>query len=260
MASKLRKIVYDCTPEFSERNEFMSNLLSYKKLELVQSEFEQCKNAEDAIAILVDPADSPTIFRHYTRFAKDAEQLGVVDSIFFEGNRYWPNVLYKKAFGDLVFAKVPSLNIKLRCYLAGDHALMEPAIFALSKLGYTDFVWVTREPEVAQARIDKVKTMLLGLNLKTIDTSELTLQSNNGSLILNGVTDKDEVDLLDDLAYLNFLQPPGMIIDLNCSQPVEWGASEDQATGYPIGTARDLHRCYDSLVMKEISRILSIQP
>jgi hypothetical protein len=260
MALNQRRIVYDCTPFHLERADFLKNLLSYKKLELVQADFESCKEQEDALVILVDPAESSKAFQHYRRFAKDAEQLGVIDTVFFEGNRYWPNVIYKAAFGDLVFSKVPSLNIKLRCYLAGDHALIEPAIFALSKLGYSDIVWITREPESARTRIDRIQRMLLGLNLTTIDTSELTLQSNNGSLILNGVTDLEEIDLLDDLAYLNFLQPPGMIIDLNCSQPVEWGASEDQSTGYPIGTARDLRRCYDSLVMKEIQRILSIQP
>lgn len=260
MSTIKRRVVYDCTPEFAERAEQMANLLSYKKVELVQAPFGEAKAAPDALAILLDPKDSAQAIQYYQRYPKDMEKLGVMDTIFFDGQRLWPDLLYIHAFRDLVFSKVPALNIKLRCYLAGDHLLIEPAVFALSKLGYTQFYWVTRHREKCQIRIDRLKQILLGLQFRSLDTSELTLQNNNGSLILNGVTDPEEIDLLDDLAYLNFLQPPGMIIDLEASQPVDWGASEDQSTGYPVGKGFDLRRCYDALVMKTLNQILSNQP
>lgn len=252
-----RRVIYDCTPDFAAREKFLGDLLGYKNIQLQQSTFAESKDQADALAILVDPKESLGLLSLFPNRSQDVEKIQLFDTVIFSGGRMWPNCFYRHAFKDLVFAKCPSLNTRLRCYLAGEHPLLLPAIDAFSKLGISQYYWITKNTAAVEELIRLAKSIFIGLKIEVMKTMELTLQANNGSVVINGVIDPSESDILDDLAYLNFLDHPGLIVDLESSTPVEWGATEDEAQGYPKAGRSDLLKMYDTILMKEISLLIT---
>jgi len=252
-----RRVIYDCTPDFAAREKFLGELLGYKKIQLRKSTFVESKTQLDALAILVDPMESLGLLPQFTSRSQDVEKMQFFDTVVYSGGRLWPNCFYRHAFKDLVFSKCPSLNTRLRCYLAGEHPLLLPAIDAFSKLGISQYCWITKNTAAVEALIRLAKSIFIGLNIEVMKTMELTLQANNGCVVINGVVDPSESDILDDLAYLNFLDHPGLIVDLESSVPVEWGTTEDATQGYPKASRSDLLKMYDTILMKEISLLVA---
>lgn len=255
-----RNTIYDCTANFEERKNFLGEMLSYKKLAITPGTFDEAVEKPDALAVLFDPARSEEIFTKFSNRAQDLELLRVVDALIFEGGRLWPHCLFRKSFQDVVYDKAPSLDTSLRCYVAGDHPLIPVALESFSRLGYSKFHWIAGDHEKLVPVLARARRLLLGMSINMLDSSELNIQANNGSLILNGVTGDKDQSILDDLAYLNFLQPPGLILDLQSSaEAVDWGVSEEDGRGFPIVSRKDLLKVYDSTLMKTLTTILTNQ-
>lgn len=254
-----RNAIYDCTGSFEDRKGFIGEMLSYKKLGIAQATFEEAVEKPDALVVLLDPSRSEEILAKYSNRSQDLELLRVVDCLVFEGGRLWPHCLYRKAFQEVVYDKSPALDTSLRCYVAGDHPLIPVALESFSRLGYSQFHWIAGDAAAVTPTIERMRRFLIGMKINLLKSSELNLQANNGSLILNGITAEKDQAILDDLAYLNFLQPPGLILDLEASEIVDWGVSEEDGRGFPIVTRKDLLKVYDSVLMKSLTTILANQ-
>lgn len=253
-----RNTIYDCTTSFEDRKNFLGEMLSYKKLGIAaMATLEEALEKPDALIVLFDPALSEEVLARFSNRSQDLELLRVVDCLVHENGRFWPRSLYRQAFRDVVYDKSPALDTSLRCYVAGDHPLIPVALESFSRLGYSQFYWIAGDRAAVAPTIERLRRYLIGMKINSLQNSELNLQANNGSLILNGITAEKDQAILDDLAYLNFLRPPGLILDLEASEPVDWGVSEEDGRGFPIVSHKDLLKVYDSVLMKALTTLLT---
>jgi len=92
------------------------------------------------------------------------------------------------------------------------------AVLAVSK-GFSQLRIVVESPDEAIPMIAHLKKFCFNVEIEALRFTDLTLQPNNGSLLVNSVDPGANLEFLEDLAYLNFLSPGALLIETHVSPP-----------------------------------------
>ena len=136
------------------------------------------------------------------------------DSFVFEDGDWYPRLHCFEVLRDLLVQRAQSLDIREPAYVIGSSKVAQIAVAVAIYLGYSEVIVVGE----SQAELDILSTQVgrgfIGVKIKTLLVSDLTLQTTNSALLINTVPLDEEASLMSDLSYFNFMQREGIVLDL----------------------------------------------
>lgn len=163
-------------------------------------------------AIFLDDETALELIRQSSSLRTEVIETQHADLLVLAESRWWLYSYLSEALSILMVRKAPSLNTHRKAYITGDNFYSRMAAATAIKLGFENIVFVAENPDVFEDQIASLKRKFFGLKLEVIRESELTLQSSNGSLLINTVSEAVSKTIIEDLTYLNFLEKKSSVI------------------------------------------------
>lgn len=200
-----------------ERPEIQSSLRRQFWAEL-QLPVEWAETEQSPIdGVIVDPNQSSKELEHLRRIPRDILLLKYFDFLKFEDGVFWPRALALESLRQVILRRVPEgLDLRAWALVTGTAPLARAALGIIFHLGFRQARLIYDAPEEMNALQLKsdLEKYYFGLKISLQKTNELTLQPNNGSILINTVDLEANKEMLETLLYLNFLHRPGMIVDM----------------------------------------------
>lgn len=236
-----------CIHDTSYPCAFRRDFWKEKKLpvEFVDGDTEDILKAKSAHIILIDPQSSEVYLQKKGRMSRELKLLRFVDHIVLSENVYWPGAVSLAAFRKLVITHAKSLNLGARAYVTGTSPWARLAILTAFDIGYRQVRIIGEDPLEAQKIIDDFSKFCFGLSIVLQDRSQLTLQPNNGSLLINTEPLTMDPELLTVLMYLNFISRDGLIADIEFQTDEGLLCKEGQASGFKCLPGIDFRGAFD---------------
>ncbi len=169
----------------------------------------------DAIdGVLLPPEHSPALLAASARIPEDVREAGLVCSLVRENGKLWMRADLQKALHELILQRASQLDTHSIVYVTGSDAQARLCIVIAVKMGFQKIVLISEHEEQSEALVESLKKLFFGLDFRLLKETELTLQPNNGSLLLNTLTSETGPIVVEDLTYLNFLRKDGLVVDL----------------------------------------------
>lgn len=176
-------------------------------------------STKDSVEILTG-WDSEDYLLRLKNVPREVLLIRHLDVIDHTGGKVWPRSLLSLAIRQIVLRSSRGLDLRAWALVTGTSPLSRAALLSAFEVGYRMVRLVHADGEEAAAekiRADFEK-FCFGLKIQPQKRAELTLQPNNGALLINVEDLALDEDLLQTLLYLNFLHRPGLVLDFS-SQP-----------------------------------------
>lgn len=175
------------------------------------------KNPPPVHGVLISNYYSDLLFRTAQKKPAEVIEVGLADSLIVQQKTGWLRCFLRIALRQLIMEKAPSLNTHASCYITGSGSITRLCSVVAIQMGFRHLVFVSADHHEAAAEIRALSRLFFDLDLKLLKESELTLQPNNGSLLMNTVNAENGGMIYEDLTYLNFLEKEGLVVDLSMS-------------------------------------------
>jgi hypothetical protein len=144
--------------------------------------------------------------------------LGWADTLVKEGKHLWPQLFALEALRLSIIQAVPELDTHSVGYVTGRGPLARMAIVSLIQLGFERLALVSENPTASEEEMQAIQKKYFDIHIHFINDSEMTMQPNNGSIIVNTISHEKESEILEDLPYLNYIKKSGLVVDLPLAQ------------------------------------------
>ena len=182
------------------------------KIDWVEGEFEQLLTA-GVEGIFVNPDESEHLFEFFKEVPQQVSECRFVDFVEIHKGQLRPRSFLRETGSEFLATGTKSLNTRLRAYLTGVGSWTSLfAVLAVEK-GFFDIQIIVENKGQATELIKRLKTFCFGINFQEIEHHELTTQPVNGSLLVNTMMPLEFPALMEDLAYLNYLSPQGLVLE-----------------------------------------------
>ena len=182
------------------------------KIEWVEGEFEKLIQS-DVDGIFVNPDESASLFSFFKEVPQQVTECQFVDFVEIHQKNLLPRSFLRETGSEFLAMGTRSLDTRLRAYLTGLCPWTSLfAVLAVEK-GFFDIQFIVEKKGEAEELINRLKTFCFGVQFHEIEHHELTVQPLNGSLLVNTLIPQDYPALMEDLAYLNFLSPQGLVVE-----------------------------------------------
>lgn len=161
----------------------------------------------------VPATESESFLKKFTSVSSKVDALGVCDVIFKKNGRYWPDNFLSEAFKRKLVEKAPGLDTRAYAYVAGHGAWAETALKVLIQTGFSKIKWVCENRIDIEESARLLQTKYFGIDLTLLESADLTLEPANGSILVSSLPVDASPQFRQDIAYLNFIQKPGLIVD-----------------------------------------------
>jgi len=218
------KKIYEFSAEpFQLRRDFWrQNLSEFGQIQFIDfnQSREELKNefpkiSQNMDAALVSEAYSKIFFDLFKDISRRILESKKIDALFRNEGGVWPHCLMRDSLHQLIVQKANKLDTQARAYVTGSDSTMRVALSTAVQLGFSEVIILVDEVEMAESTLaDAGRTFLL-VKIHVLKNTELTLQPNNGSLLINTVKLDGREELIEDLSYLNFISLDGLVIDTN---------------------------------------------
>jgi hypothetical protein len=215
----------------------------------VEGDLDQVLKKKEAHFLLLPPEQTNALKSKFRVFSLSVEQLGFFDSAVFENNEYRPQAQYGAILKNFIVHIGKNLDIKKLCYVAGAGPWVRLSVHVAFQLGYRNFVLVDSNQQSAIENLAEISRSCFPINIKTVEPQALTLEPNNGSLLISCQALLEGSELLETLLYLNFVRSPGLICDLHFQPALSPLLVEGTHTGFDVVSGFDLRALYDYYVL-----------
>ncbi len=144
----------------------------------------------------------------------DSYYLGSADCLIRLGERYQFYQLSQKSFLSLLSKIEIHLKTDDHAVIVGDEMSISQFLPALSKLGYSRFVFVVEDPDAVQKFMQNIQKTLLGLEVLILSFNQVSSIDCISSLLLVDIDHKERPDLVESLTYFNFLTTGSAFFDV----------------------------------------------
>jgi hypothetical protein len=164
--------------------------------------------------LLVDPELSADLIAASSRVPTEIVESGLVDSLVFDGRNLWIRCYLRESLRRSILGRAPRLDTHSLCYVTGSQALARMGASVAIQMGFRRVAMISESSEDLEVFVERLRRVFFGIDLRILKETELTLQPNNGSLLINTIPADSGSLVFEDLTYLNFLQKQGLVVDL----------------------------------------------
>jgi hypothetical protein len=231
---------------------YLSEALADEQAELTQFKHFLKHVAADAAGIFLEQDYSPVVISSLHQVPAKILEISTLDALLRDpAGRWWPHSYLKLALHEKIAERAPALDCTQIAYVTGDNFVMQVAVSVAVQLGFSSIHIVVSHPEQSKDWTKVLQRKYFGIEFKLISSSDLTLQKNNGSLLINTVDSQQSEGLMEDLSYLNFLLAGGLVVDLNILPLKNHLIEEATHVGLPVLAGSEVHGYTDFLVLKD---------
>ncbi len=200
-------------PEFAEAELINVDL----NLETLRPQWKEILKFSDGI--IVDRANSSNILQLINGVPRRITEIQCLDSVFKDkkGN-WWSECFYREILHESIVAAADNLDTSASAYITGEGAFMRIGMSVLVQLGYRKINLVLERIENSDALSDVFKRLYFDTEFNFLPNMDLTLQKNDGTILINTASLVDHQELKEDLTYLNFIFGAGLVVDTQSDQ------------------------------------------
>jgi|GEM_PF-6542311 len=166
--------------------------------------------------ILVGDDLSPVLMEILPSVPKRILDVGKMDILNRDPSRKWlAHCRLRESLHDSVIGAAPRLDTTQVAYVTGLGADMRVGVDVAVQLGFPVIKLVVPKRAEGEFAVTQLRRNYFSIDFQVLEYADLTMQKNNGTLLVNTVNFKIEADLRQDLSYLNFILDEGLICDLN---------------------------------------------
>jgi hypothetical protein len=181
-------------------------------VEWVEGEIDELLQAK-VDGIFVNPDDSEALLPRFHEVPRQVVECQFFDFIEIERGRTFPRSFLRSSGSELFARGTKILDTKLRAYVTGTGPWARLFCLLAVEKGYSHLCIIVEKVEEAAPMLKRLSQFCFGVHVEVIEHVDLTLQPNNGSLLVNTISPEHSLDLISDLAYLNYLSPTGLVIE-----------------------------------------------
>lgn len=181
-------------------------------------------------AIRIGPGLRQKILTYFVAMDAETHQLGAADALIFEMGKWWPRSATFKALLPALSMYGEGFHLGSEVLIVGTGSLAKVAVAALFQQGFTQFTIVDADETRAREMMRFLARYRLGAKFHYIPKEGLILLPSNYGVCVNTIT-KQDVSLLNDIAYFNFLMPKGLLLDFLLEEGVSPLVKEAEAIG-----------------------------
>jgi shikimate 5-dehydrogenase len=168
---------------------------------------------------LVEGVLVPTVFSEpllgaSTKIPTEVRECGLVDAVVRLQSILWIRSYLRSALHQLILSHAPKLDTHSIVYVTGSDAQARLCAVVAIRMGFQKIVLISENYEEAQKIVLELTKNFFSLDFRVLRETQLTLQPNNGSLLLNTLPADTGGIVFEDLTYLNFLRKDGLVVDL----------------------------------------------
>jgi hypothetical protein len=147
----------------------------------------------------------------------DVYNLGAADCLMLFNQKYYLYQLSSSAF--LQFVSKLKINLKTNEYavIVGDELTISQFLPAMTKLGYSKFMFIVQDSIQILPFIEKIKKTFFGISIDVLNFKHVSLIENLSSLLLVDVDHARSAELIESLTYFNFLTAGSVFFDVRSS-------------------------------------------
>ncbi|GIL17738.1 MAG: hypothetical protein BroJett040_14890 [Oligoflexia bacterium] len=145
----------------------------------------------------------------------DVSEVHGYDTILKEPGGLWPHPFIRQAIHELIPVRAPDLDTRLMAYVTGVGPICRMVLSVLVQIGYRKINLVADQIEMGEAIIRDARRQYFGVEFYLMKSEELTLQPNNGTILVNTIPLDSQREIIEDLSYLNFIFRNGLIMETN---------------------------------------------
>lgn len=209
---------------FQERYAALSQFLNDQNcpnelslMETSPSEFPEAleRSTQDFDWIRIERPHGEAVVNAFPHVGMDMLALKSADGVFFKGDRWWPKNGYVSIFNDLISAYGERMDLGGEILVVGAQAEARAAIASVMRAGFKKINLTCRFDDEGINLIADLKKAYLGVEFQFIPQDHLVLLPGMNILAINTVPlSTENQEFLNELSYLNFLRPDGMIWEL----------------------------------------------
>ncbi len=219
-----------------------SEIISYENLD-------QLKKI-DLAGITLVRSDLSFGSRHVSQLSMAPEAVRfskTFDSLTIENGKWLPRLKYFEILRKRIVSQFGNIEIQKCAGLVCSSGVRESLVALLVSLGFKTLLLFV--PDGTEPLGPELGKYFIGVNIKTIPYSELTQNQDITSMIINSVDVENQITLMNDLAYFNFMSPSGIVVELASKTPIHPLLFEAEKAGLRVMKRRDIvsHYDYESL-------------
>lgn len=198
----------------SNLDSFLKNMESLLGAEVIdRSEKVDLESLQDGDLYLEDLQASLLSVANYPVLPTSVRLAGAFDLISRRSGKLIPRLVFDEAIKSLLVKRAKNLDIGKPAIIVGGGGQMRAAISALSSLGYKEIILVNDDDSVLDIK-KEVMQKFMGIRFRVMQIGDLTSGAIKSSLVINFIEIQEGSETFTNLAYFNYLQEAGWVVDL----------------------------------------------
>lgn len=166
-----------------------------------------------------DLQESPKLLTEFPAQPERVKLVETMDCLSEKQKNLWPELFLVPAVRRALRRRVKTLDLRRSAFVVGDDLQMRPLVMAAAELGFSRIFLVSPEIDWLEEEKKFLQRRLVGIQLESVLTTDLTLQAQDTHLLLNALNLHEHSNYLQDLAYFNFMVSGGVVVDLFSQGP-----------------------------------------
>ncbi|MBK7844455.1 MAG: hypothetical protein IPJ71_12285 [Bdellovibrionales bacterium] len=160
--------------------------------------------------------------------------LGAADTLLEVDGKWWTYSAIFGAFHHVLCQYGDRLNVEASALIVGSGASARVAISSLIKIGFREFKITNQFLDQGLSLIADLKKSYFGVSFSFTPVNQLIMLPGTNSIMINTTPGGPENELIPELLYFNFLEPGGVVWDLNLTEETSFLINEARQIGTKV--------------------------
>ena len=195
--------------------------IDFEKVELVADKNEDYHldtKLKGFDAVHVDFTSSELIMQSWPSSPTLIRQLRCFDYFISDQQQIWPRLFLYDTLRKLIVDRSKEHDIREAAYVVCDNLIGRVLVTLMIHLGHKKVFLVSEDEKFIAEEVEKLRRVNLGVEIVGLSTQHLTIQTTRASILINTLQLEKNSQILNDLAYFNFMKKEGLVLDLNLDQ------------------------------------------
>ena len=163
--------------------------------------------------ILISSKHAKALLPYFKKTPNRIVEIKTFDILIREHGEFWPHSILRDSIHMTIAEKYSALDTSSTVYITGLGAKARVAISVAVQMGFETVRIVTST--VSKSEVQELQRKYFGVRFELLDSGALTIQTNDGSMLVNTLDLANNQIVSEDMSYLNFLKSNSLILDFN---------------------------------------------